>query len=219
MPPVLESRFRIRNGGSKRPARRRDAERQVRREHLLTAAERVFGRQAFDEASMQQIAAEAQIGMQGLYGHFPSKQKLYEEVVLHRLGEIEQQALAAFAQGEPLGRLRALATVYAGFFLEAPQFFPLWARHKLSYDWGQQTRFGGIIDRRVADQERQMEKALVAAAKAGILREIEPALLGALATSIFNAVVQYEVLHGQHDAAACADQMLELLLQGAGARP
>ena len=168
---------------------------------------------------MQQIAAEADIGMQGLYGHFPSKQKLYEQVVLHRLSEIERQARVAFALADPFERLRALATVYAAFFLEAPQFFPLWARQKLSYDWGQETRFGATIDRRVADQERRMETALVEAVKAGVLREIEPALLGALATAIFNAVVQHEVLHGKHDAAACADQMLEVLLRGAGARP
>ena len=191
----------------------------MRREHLLAAAERVFGRQPFDEASMQQIASEAGLGMHGLYGHFPSKQKLYEQVVLHRLDEIERQARVAFAIDNPFDRLRALATVYAGFFLEAPQFFPLWARQKLSYDWGQKTRFGAAIDGRLADQQRRMERALSAAANAGILRKIEPSLLVELANSIFSAVVQHEVHHGQKDAVACTDLMLDLLLKGAGARP
>jgi AcrR family transcriptional regulator len=213
---VTESRFRNQNAGSKK---RREAERSARRTHLLAAAERVFGRRQFDEASMQQIASEAGIGMQGLYGFFPSKQKLYEEVIHARLDEIDRQAREAFAQDDPYGRLRALAVVYSGFFLEAPQFFPLWASHKLSHDWGQTTRFGSSIHRRVADQERRLERALLDNIKAGVLREIEPALLTGLATSIFNAVVQYEVRRGQHDAVACADKALEQLLWGAGVRP
>ena len=46
---------------------RKEIERSQRRELLLQAAARVFGRKPFDEASMQEVAAEAQIGMQGLY--------------------------------------------------------------------------------------------------------------------------------------------------------
>jgi AcrR family transcriptional regulator len=51
---------------------RKGIERQQRRNLLLEAAGRVFGRKPFDEATMQEIASEAQIGMQGLYEHFPS---------------------------------------------------------------------------------------------------------------------------------------------------
>ena len=57
------------------PLPRRQRERALRRELLLDAAGRVFGRRPYDEATMQEVATEAEIGMQGLYEVFPSKQE------------------------------------------------------------------------------------------------------------------------------------------------
>ena len=73
------------------PAPRKERERTLRREVLIEAAERVFGRKPFDEATMQEVAREAEIGMQGLYEQFPSKQELYEQMLPEHRAERRRQ--------------------------------------------------------------------------------------------------------------------------------
>src|SRR5512133_2955268 len=94
---------------------RKNLARQQRKDLLLEAASQVFGRKPFDEATMQEVAAEAEIGMQGLYEHFASKQELYEQVVQERAESFHQRANAALAErgGSPMDRIEALAQVYA----------------------------------------------------------------------------------------------------------
>ena len=210
----------MRNVNSKTAPGRRDRERQQRREHILAAAERVFGRTPFDEASMQQIAAEAEMGMQGLYGHFSSKQALYESVVLHRLEALARQADASPSGKDPLARLRGLAVLYAGFFVEAPQFLSLYARHKLTYDWGLQSRFSSQLDRALGREEKRVARALDGAVAAGALLPLDRRLLADLATAIFQAVMAHRVLREREGGVEeCADRMIALFLKGAGAAP
>jgi AcrR family transcriptional regulator len=214
----------MRNGHSKNGAAtgRRDLERAHRRQHILAAAERVFGRTPFDEASMQQIGAEAEIGMQGVYEQFSSKQLLYEAVVLRRLEALASQAEAAPRSADALTRLRALTVLYATFFLKAPQFLSLYARDKISYDWGLETRFRPRVGRALGLEEKRIGRALEDAVKAGHLRPLDPRLLVDLATGIFQAVLTHRVLRGKGKAEtveSCADLMMDLFLSGAGARP
>jgi len=61
---------------------RKTREREMRREAIIEAAERVFARVGFYSATMAQIAAEAEYGMGTIYQHFPNKQGLFSEVIL-----------------------------------------------------------------------------------------------------------------------------------------
>jgi AcrR family transcriptional regulator len=205
----------MKNENSKR---RQELERAQQREHLLAAAEGVFGRKGFDEASMQDIAEAAGIGMQGLYAHFPSKQLLFEEAVLRRVDEVRRRALSAAKSPDPAVRLRQLAAAYAAHFLERPQFFPLWASQKLSADWHLQSRFSESIDRPMHEATAEVTVALKAAVKAGLLRPLDPKLLTGMVLGVFNAVVQHFILHVKNpDPEACAEQMTQLALHGLGA--
>lgn len=198
--------------------RRQEAERAQRRQHILAAAEGVFGRKGFDEASMQDIAEAAGIGMQGLYAHFPSKQLLFEEAVLRRVAEVRQRAISATKSADPSERLRRLAVAYAAHFLERPQFFPLWANQKLNADWRLQSRFSEAIDRPMHEATAEVTAALKAAVKAGLLRPLDSKLLTGMVLGVFNAVVQHFVLHEKDpDPEACAEQMMQLALRGIGA--
>src|SRR5512140_3434159 len=89
--------------------RRRQAEREQRYQHILLAAERVFGRLPYDQASMQQVASEAGLGMKGLYEHFSSKEELLSAVVVFRLAEIDEQLSGTRETADPMKRLRDLA--------------------------------------------------------------------------------------------------------------
>src|SRR5712692_3985575 len=197
---------------------RREAERSLRRDYILLAAERVFARKPFDEASMQEIAKQAGIGMHGLYQHFTSKQELYEAIVLERLDEIRERMAAASAKFDPAEWIRLLAVAHAAHFLERPHFFPVWASQRLSREWGLKSNVSKKLERRLAEAEAQLAAAIQAAVKKGLLRPLGTKLLASVAIGIFTSVIQEQLLRGKsRDADACAAQMVELFFQGAGA--
>jgi AcrR family transcriptional regulator len=200
--------------------RRRDAERQHRRQHILLAAERVFGRLPHDEASMQKIAAEAGIGMKGLYQHFASKDELLTAVVGFRLGEIDECLKAARQAGDPIKHLRSFGVSYAAFFLERPQFFPLFRMQKICVDWKLGSRFTEPTRFGLKQIEADVAKVMDAGVKAGRLAAVDPKLLAAIAVGFFISVTQYLLLTKRPASADdSADELLGLLLNGIGKTP
>ncbi len=139
--------------------RRKEAERLHRRNHILMAAERVFGRLPYDLASMQEVASEAGIGMKGLYEHFSSKEALLSDVIVFRLGEIDEQLKATRKTPDPKRRLRDLAVAYSAFFLERPHFYPLFATQKICADWDLRSRLTEAARQALRQMEAEVVKA------------------------------------------------------------
>ncbi|MDZ5450537.1 MULTISPECIES: TetR/AcrR family transcriptional regulator [Labrys] len=63
--------------------------RDVRRNNLLDAAGRIFARQGYDAASVDDIAFEAGIGKATVYRYFTSKEALFEAVFAQTLDDLE----------------------------------------------------------------------------------------------------------------------------------
>jgi AcrR family transcriptional regulator len=203
---------------------RREKERQQRRDVLLEAAARVFGRKPFDEATMQEVAAEAEIGMQGLYEHFSSKQDLYEAVMQARAEAFHLRADAALAGqgGSPLERIAILAQVYAEGFMDRPFVLPTFARDRVQFDWGFDTRFRGRLGE-IYQAERNRLKTLVQEAlELGLVRPMDPDFLAQLAMDVLQASLHHA--HHQEPLEApgpCVARAMDCLLRGVGcgARP
>ena len=199
---------------------RREKERQQRREVLLEAAARVFGRKPFDEASMQEVAAEAEIGMQGLYEHFSSKQVLYEAVVQVRAEAFHLQADAALARGgSALERIRALAQVYAETFQDRPFSLPTFMRDRVQFDWGFDSRFSSRLSEIYQTERRRLKGLVQEALAAGLFRPLEPEFLTQLAMEVIHASLHFA--HHQvprEDAGTCVARAVDCLLRGVGAQ-
>ena len=71
--------------------------RDVRRNNLLDAASRIFARQGYDAASLEDIAFEAGIGKPTIYRYFPSKEALFEAAFGYALDDLEIRLDAALA--------------------------------------------------------------------------------------------------------------------------
>jgi AcrR family transcriptional regulator len=80
-------------------AERRLREREERIRSILEAALRVFAREGLRPATVEAIAAEAQLGKGTVYYYFPSKEALLEELVANLSGEYFRGLLAG-AQGK-----------------------------------------------------------------------------------------------------------------------
>lgn len=199
---------------------RKERERMHRREILLDAAERVFGRKPFDEATMQEVSAEAQIGMQGLYEHFPSKQSLYEELIRQRIQDFQEDASRAL-QGvsDPMGRLKAWGLWNARTFQRVPAFFPVFLREKIHHDWEFSSRFGPAIYEIFDREEKRVRGFIEEAAQAGALKKLDPDYLVEFYLGTLYASLQYRFrFHPQEEVETCVQKAMDLFLSGAGAR-
>lgn len=63
--------------------------REERRGRILAAAGRVFAARSFHDASMDDVAHEAQVGKPTVYRYFPSKDALFAAVFVETLNELE----------------------------------------------------------------------------------------------------------------------------------
>jgi AcrR family transcriptional regulator len=105
---------------------RREREKMAREETIVEAAERVFISKGFDDASMDEIAREAEFTKRTLYQYFSSKEDLYSAVVLRSFRGMAAFIEAAQAvEADGFGQIRRLLGSMYRFFRERPEHFRL----------------------------------------------------------------------------------------------
>lgn len=151
-----------RRGGGARGARTRlDVE--ERRAQLVVAATRLFTQRAYDEVSMDDVAAEAGVSKALVFHYFSTKRELYVEVVERRarelIGAIEAVVLAHPELG-PLARLRAGLDAYLRHArADAPAYLAL-----LGAGIGMDREIAAIVERtRRVFADRLLEQLPIAA--------------------------------------------------------
>ncbi len=105
-------------------AARRQRERQERRSAILDAADRAFLEKGFDQATMDDIAGEAELSKGTLYLYFKSKDDLFTALTTRIFGDLVRdfQDLAA---NRPTGldAVRGILARYGEFITEHQQHF------------------------------------------------------------------------------------------------
>jgi AcrR family transcriptional regulator len=103
--------------------RRRERERDLSRQDILSAAERVFSADGFDAATMEAIAAAAGFSVGSLYNFFSSKADLCRNVIENILAELVAQLDLLTAKDGAASALRAFVRIrvqdierHRGFF-------------------------------------------------------------------------------------------------------
>lgn len=95
---------------------------------MLDAAERVIGRAGFHGAGMAEIAREAEYAIGTLYNCFPSKEALYERLLVTRAEEISAGIRAAIAgPGTARERLEAVLLAKLDWFARHRDFVLIYA--------------------------------------------------------------------------------------------
>jgi TetR/AcrR family transcriptional regulator len=103
---------------------RREREKEQRRNDIIDAAENVFFSKGFDNASMDDVAAEAELSKGTLYLYFKNKEDLY--LALHSRGHNIMQAMfeKAVAQyNSGIKKVRAIGEAYYQFYKKYPKYF------------------------------------------------------------------------------------------------
>ncbi len=92
---------------------RREREHRQHRKEILEAALKVFAQKGYHQASMHEIAHEAEFAVGTLYRFFPGKKALYEAMVLEESQKFHQYIMRAFEDlpNEPLEALKRIINV------------------------------------------------------------------------------------------------------------
>ena len=98
-----------------RPAARRD---QGKREAILAAAKRTFLDAGYDGASMDAIAARAGVSKATVYGHFGSKEALFESIIRDLTRTLMRLPLGLPGAVKPAEALTALARRFVEILLD-----------------------------------------------------------------------------------------------------
>ena len=109
-------------------AQRRARERARRQQEILEAAREVFFEKGIHRATMDDVAAQAEISKGTVYLYFQSKESILAHLLLEGLSILLSQLEAAYAPQEPLSaekHLRQLVEAYWQYSQTYPDYFRL----------------------------------------------------------------------------------------------
>ena len=130
------------SNGQRGTASRREREKAQRRDDILRAAKDVFFTRGFHTATVDDVAAEAEVSKGTVYVYFDTKDTILAHLLLDGLDALVADLETAYAIDEVLDagtRLRRIAIAYLQFFQTSPDYYRL----IMAFDRGQ---FQATID-------------------------------------------------------------------------
>jgi len=105
-------------------AERREREKEHRRNEIIDAAEKVFFAKGMPNATMGEVADEAELSKGTLYLYFKNKEDLYLAIILRGLAILEENFKEAVASREDgLGKTEAIGRAFFSFCNTHPDYF------------------------------------------------------------------------------------------------
>jgi AcrR family transcriptional regulator len=93
-------------GGQMTVAKRREREHNVRREQIIESARRLFEYKGFESTTVEEIAAQAELGKGTIYSYFKSKEQIYVAILENGLDLLKERMEKALA--DPTSAIDAL---------------------------------------------------------------------------------------------------------------
>jgi len=114
-----------------RREQRRLQHQDLSRAQLLDAAEEVFGRKGFHEATLKEVAELAEFSVGSVYSFFDNKDDLFRQIFVRRGDEFMPALREALRSevGTPREQLHRLVDFEVGFFRQHPRFGRLYLRY------------------------------------------------------------------------------------------
>ncbi len=178
------------------------ARRDVHRQHLLDAAERVFAQRGYERTRMQDIAAEAGLALATVYGIVPGKEELYAEVHATRGRGLLQAAMAGtVGVDSAFNALHSGVRAYAEYLLAHPDYLILHLQE--SQPWALKPRFTTSEQSRLWREglELTVEVFRAAIAEGSVIDE-SPALLARLMVAAHQVFLGEWVEQGMNESPA-----------------
>jgi len=105
-------------------AERREREKEQRRNDIVDAAEHVFFERGVASATMEDVAARAELAKATLYLYFRSKEELYAAILARGSRILHDMFVAAIASAaDGISQVAAVGRAYIAFFDAHPDYF------------------------------------------------------------------------------------------------
>jgi len=139
-----------------RREQRRVQHQDMSRTQLLDAAEEVFGRKGFHEATLKEVADLAEYSVGSVYSFFENKDDLFRQIFLRRGDEFMTGLRAQFEDETqtPMEQLHNLIDFECGFFREHRHFGRLFLRYSSATALGPNREIDDVI---AANYEEAMD--------------------------------------------------------------
>lgn len=114
-------------------AERKEREKEQRREAILNAAEKIFFSKGMIQATMDDIAEEAELSKGTLYLYFNSKEDLYFGIALRALSLLENMFIEAVSKHKiGLQQIKAIGEAYYRYSKEFANYFHMILHYEIS---------------------------------------------------------------------------------------
>ncbi|MFA9381710.1 MAG: TetR/AcrR family transcriptional regulator [Acetanaerobacterium sp.] len=136
---------------------RKRQEKEIRRKDIIDAAERVFFSKGYENASMDEVAKEAEFSKRTVYVYFNSKEQIYFEIMIRGYRLLVEMIEKSFKENPPqnaLEELRCIFFTFLGFSEDYPKYF----KAIMEYETKDSDNQTGVNDESIAECYRLGEQ-------------------------------------------------------------
>lgn len=181
------------------------------RERILAEAARLFAQSGYENSSIADLAGALGVSKAAIYHYYPTKQDIYDAIILEVLAGLSAAVDAAVAQAaEPQAQLRAFMLAHADYFeAHHPEFVTMLVGYS-GMALPEQADAARLRDA----YEQRLRGILDEGVRSGAFRAQEVAATGRAVLSMLNWMVRW-YKPGQRDSArAIAQGYFDLLTRG-----
>ncbi|OZI47436.1 TetR family transcriptional regulator [Bordetella genomosp. 5] len=183
------------------------------RERILAEAARLFAQSGYENSSIADLASALGVSKAAIYHYYPTKQDIYDAIILEvlaGLGAAVDAAVAEAGDADPAGQLRAFMLAHAGYFeSHHPEFVTMLVGYS-----GMALPEQADAARMRDTYEQRLRAILEAGVARGVFRAQEVAATGRAVLSMLNWMVRW-YKPGQRDSArTIAQGYFDLLTRG-----
>jgi AcrR family transcriptional regulator len=191
-----------------RREQRRLQHQDLSRGQLLDAAEEVFGRKGFHEATLKEVAELAEFSVGSVYSFFENKDDLFRQIFVRRGDEFMPGLREALrSAGSPLDQLHRLVDFEVGFFRRHPRFGRLYLRYSSATTLSADREVDAAIAANYAESMRLQADLFARGQADGTFRRGDPEVLA----RVFSGVISsYQALDPAVVADRAGDERLPL---------
>lgn len=193
---------------------RKEREKEKRIKDIVSAAEDVFFSKGYENASMDEIAAKAELSKGTLYIYFKSKEELFFAFILRGLTFLQNIYKEALV-GKKSGADKCLAIIKAAhvFSVEHPDYFnAIMQHHVREIKDDEADSYGAKCNEKAQELFYIMNTAVIEGIKEGSINpNLDPALISLLIWSYSNglySLINTKKLHLEHKLGIKTDELL-----------
>ncbi|PZQ24608.1 MAG: hypothetical protein DI569_00015 [Sphingopyxis macrogoltabida] len=194
---------------------------------ILAAALKIFARDTFDGASLQEIARRANVGQPLVHYHFGSKEELWKATVDYALSDLKdffQSVSLTTVDLQPVDTIRVLCRAFLRFAAERPEHGLIMMHEARAHG----ERFEWLMEKYTIPIHRDLDALIERGIELGQLKDIPPAhstsaililllhfyTIGPMIRAIYGLDVTDPAIVSDH-----TDHMMTLIFDGILAKP